>query len=192
MDPHPALTLDPKTTALVAIDLQSAIVARQTAPHTAHDVVARTRTLADALRAAGGTVIFVHVLIEEFVSLPADSPSQRPDGPLPPEATEIVAAVGRQPADALIAKRQWGAFYGTNLEQTLDRRGIDTILMTGIATNIGVESTARAAFDAGYALVFASDAMASFSAEWHDFSVNNIFPRMGRVRTSAEILQYLL
>lgn len=98
---------------------------------------------------------------------------------------------GIQAGDLVITKRQWGAFYGTNLEQALDRKGIETIIMAGIATNMGVESTARAAFDAGYALIFAEDAMTTMGAEWHNFSVKNLFPRMGRVRSTQEIIEAL-
>jgi nicotinamidase-related amidase len=116
---------------------------------------------------------------------------QRPSEPPPPSASELVPEAGIQPGDIIITKRQWGAFYGTNLEQALDRKGIDTIIMAGIATNMGVESTARAAFDAGYALVFAEDAMTTMSAEWHEFPIKNLFPRMGRVRTTAEIIEAL-
>ena len=186
-----SLELDLSKTALVLIDLQNAIVSRQLAPHTAPDVIARSKQLADAIRAKGGTVIFVHVLVDQIQRLPADSPMQAPPTPLPPGATEIVTEVGMQPSDILIGKRQWGAFYGTNLEQTLDRRGIDTIILGGIATNMGVESTARAAHDAGYALIFAEDAMSTMSAEWHEFSIKNLFPRMGRVRSTQEIIDAL-
>ena len=148
--------LDAKKTALVVIDLEHGIVGIPgLAPYTSTEVVTRTRKLADALRAKGGTVVWVHVLLHETIELPADKPMQRGSEPPPPAASEIVPEAGMQPGDALVAKRQWGAFYGTNLEQTLDRRGIETIILAGIATNIGVESTARAAFDAGYALVFA-------------------------------------
>ncbi|MEH2290985.1 isochorismatase family protein [Nostoc sp.] len=88
----------------------------------------------------------------------------------------------------LSRKRQWGAFSGTELEQQLRRRGVRTIVLGGIATNFGVESTARAAFDRGYELVFAEDAMSSISAEAHTFVVNNIFPIMGRIRSTEQIL----
>lgn len=96
-----------------------------------------------------------------------------------------------QSGDILIAKRQWGAFEGTSLDQQLRRKGIDTIILGGIATNMGVESTARAAQDIGYNLVFAEDAMASVTAEWHEFAVKNIFPRMGRVRSIEQIIAAL-
>jgi nicotinamidase-related amidase len=185
------LTLNPKTTALVLIDLQQAIVARQLAPHTSADVVARAAKLASALRDSGGTVAYVHVLITDILRLPADKPTQRPSEPFPPSASELVPEAGFTEGDLLITKRQWGAFYGTNLEQQLRRRGIKTIILGGIATNMGVESTARAAHDQGYELVFAEDAMSSMSTEFHQFPVQNIFPIMGRVRSSDEIITAL-
>jgi nicotinamidase-related amidase len=185
------LELDAKKTALVAIDLEHMIVGRpHLAPYGGAEVVARSKALADALRAKGGTVVWVHVLLNEVARLPVDSPMQM-SGELPPNAAELVPEIGLQPGDVVIGKRQWGAFYGTNLEQALDRRGIETIIMSGIATNMGVESTARAAYDAGYALVFAEDAMTTMGAEWHEFSVKNLFPRMGRVRTTEEIVAAL-
>ena len=186
-----SLTLDPKSTALVLIDLEHAIVSRQLAPHAATDVVARSAKLAEAVRASGGTVVYVHVLITDILSLPADRANPRPTGPIPPEASELVPEAGFREGDVLITKRQWGAFYGTNLEQQLRRRGVRTIIMAGIATNMGVESTARAAHDQGYELVFAEDAMSSMSVELHQFSTQNIFPMMGRVRTSDEIIEAL-
>ena len=186
-----SLTLNPKTTALVLIDLQNAIVSRQLAPHSSKDVVARAAKIASAVRESGGMVAYVHVLIGETLSLPSDKPTQRPSEPPSASASELAPEAGFQTGDVLITKRQWGAFYGTNLEQQLRRRGIRTIIMAGIATNMGVESTARAAHDHGYELVFAEDAMSSMSAEFHQFPVQNIFPIMGRVRSSAEVIEAL-
>lgn len=104
---------------------------------------------------------------------------------------EFVPEAGVQPSDVVVEKRQWGAFYGTALDQLLRRRGIKTIVIGGIATNIGVESTAREGFDRGYQMVFAEDAMASISAEAHEFAVKTIFPLMGRVRSVDEIVKAL-
>ena len=92
-----------------------------------------------------------------------------------------------QPGDLRITKRQWGAFHGTELDLQLRRRGIQTIVLGGIATNIGVESTARQGWENGYSLVFAEDAISGMSAEMHEFAVKNIFPRLGRVVPSGEI-----
>jgi nicotinamidase-related amidase len=183
-------SLDSKTTALVLIDLQNGIVARQLSPHSSQNVVRSSIQIADALRLKGGVIVFVRVLLGETLTLPVDSPLPRP-GAVPPQASELVAEIKPEPGDHLVTKRQWGAFYGTSLEQHLRRRNIRTIILGGIATNFGVESTARAAFDQGYELVFAENAMSAISEEAHHFVTQNIFPRMGRVRTTEEILRAL-
>jgi len=179
-----------EATALVLIDLQQSNVARTLAPHTAQQVVENSARLAQAVRSKGGTVVYVRVLVNELLRLPADiSISRDPSAPpLPPQAWEIIEAAGAQPDDIVIDKRQWGAFQGTALDQQLRRRGVKTIILAGIATNFGVESTARAAQDLGYAVVFAEDAMSSLKAELHQFSVQNIFPIIGQVRSTAQLL----
>ncbi|MGA2664710.1 MAG: isochorismatase family protein, partial [Nitrososphaerales archaeon] len=93
--------------------------------------------------------------------------------------------------DIVIGKKQWGAFYGTELDLQLRRRKIDTIVLCGIATNVGVESTARFAYEYGYQQVFASDAMAAMSAEAHAGALKYTFARIGRVRTTAQVLDAL-
>ncbi|MES2102988.1 MAG: hydrolase [Pseudomonadota bacterium] len=185
--------INPASTALILIDLQHAIVGRPLAPLSGPQVVAQSVRLAEAFRARGSTVVYVRVLIDEILKLPADTPTTRPldAPPLPANACELVPEAGVQPGDVLITKKQWGAFYGTDLEQQLRRRGIRSIVMAGIATNFGVESTARQAFDQGFELVFAEDAMTSISEELHRFSVQHIFPKMGRVRSTGQLLQAL-
>jgi nicotinamidase-related amidase len=143
--------------------------------------------LADDFRKKGGTVVYVHVLVTEMARVPVDEPLMRPGTP-PPNASELVPEAGVQAGDLIVTKRQWGAFYGTDLEQHLRRRGIRTIVIGG---NIGVESTARAAFDHGYEVVFAEDAMSSLGAEIHEFPIKNIFPLMGRVRSVEQIVTAL-
>jgi nicotinamidase-related amidase len=184
-----ALSLNPRTTALVMIDLQHGIVSRPVAPYSGAQVVANAKPLADALRAKGGTVVWVHVLLNELLALPADAPGRTADTPpAPAEASELVPEIGAQPGDVIVAKRQWGAFYGTNLEQQLRRRGIDTIVIGGIATNFGVESTARAAFDFGFKLVFVEDATSGLNEEMHHFSFEKLFRHMGHVRSTQETI----
>ena len=184
-----ALSLNPRTTALVMIDLQHGIVSRPVAPHSGAQVVANAKPLADALRAKGGTVVWVHVLLNELLALPADAPTRTPDAPLAPaQASELVPETGAQPGDVIVSKRQWGAFYGTDLEQQLRRRGIDTIVIGGIATNFGVESTARAAFDLGFKLVFVEDATSGLNEEMHHFSFEKLFRHMGHVRSTQETI----
>jgi len=104
---------------------------------------------------------------------------------------EISPALGREPRDIVITKNQWGAFYGTALDLQLRRRRIKTIVIGGIATNFGVESTSRDAFEHGYALVFVEDAMAGLSEGAHAFSISTIFPRIGRVRSTDQVLAAL-
>ena len=187
----PALTLDPRSTALVLIDLQNGIVARPLEPRSGADVMRHAAQLAAAFRKVNAPVIYVHVLLNEIVR-PALVDAPQPAGSPPPaEASELAPEAGFQPGDLLVAKRQWGAFYATELDQHLRRRGIATIVLGGIATNMGVESTARAAAERGYAQIFASDAMASFSTAAHHFSLGTILPRIGRVRTTRQILNAL-
>jgi nicotinamidase-related amidase len=114
-----------------------------------------------------------------------------PPRELPPNAAELAPALSVQPSDHIITKRQWGAFYGTDLDLQLRRRGLTTILLTGIATCYGVESTARAAFELGYEQVFVEDAMASLTSAQHEHTMTQVFPRMGRVRRTAEVLAAL-
>jgi nicotinamidase-related amidase len=183
-----SLNLVSASTALVLIDLQKGIVGRSLAPYSGGEVVERSAQLASEFRKKGGTVVFVRVLMTEMLNQTVDVPRPTPAAPLPPDVMDLVDQLNVQPTDIVINKRQWGAFYGTELDQQLRRRGIRTITLGGIATNFGVESTARAAFDRGYELVFVEDAMSGLSAEAHRFSTENIFPRMGRVRKTDVVL----
>jgi nicotinamidase-related amidase len=183
---------DPKTTALILIDLQQAIAARDTAPHKAADVVKRGAALAAALRAKGGLPVYVRVDLADFMKLKADKYMRDPNAPPPPpEASQIVPEAGMQPGDLLITKRQWGAFFGTDLERQLRDRGIETTIVCGIATNYGVESTARAAAGLGFDLIVAEDATTTMNADFHTFACENIFPMLGRVRSTAQLLDSL-
>jgi nicotinamidase-related amidase len=182
--------LDLKTTALVLIDLQKGVVGRPLAPHSGADVVKTAGELAHRFRAAGALVVLVNVAFapdfKDALRQPADQPFVPPPGGLPADFGELVDGLKRA-GDICITKRQWGAFYGTELDLQLRRRGIQTIVLAGIATNIGVESTARQAWEHGYSLVFAEDATSSLSAEMHAFSMNNILPRLGKISKAAEI-----
>lgn len=186
-----ALDFDVRSATLVLIDLQKGIVARQTAPHSSADVVKRAAQLADAFRSAGGHVVLVHVVFSPDGGdrLTAKTDVAPPTtGPLPPDYGYIVPDLGPKPDDILITKRQWGAFYGTELDLQLRRRGVHTIVIGGISTNFGVESTARSAWEHGYQVIFVEDAMAGLAAEAHQFAIKNIFPRIGLVRSSSDVL----
>jgi nicotinamidase-related amidase len=181
------LHLDPQKTALVLIDLQNGIVSRDTKPYTSTEVVQRARSLADAFRAKGAPVIFVRVLMSDFLRLPVDEAVNLPDN-LPATASEIAESAGMQSGDLLITKRHWGAFAQTSLEQELRTRGIELVVLAGIATNLGVESTLRQGTGLGFGFITVEDACSTFSPEMQDFAFQTIFPRLSRVRSTEDVL----
>jgi nicotinamidase-related amidase len=181
------MQLSAKSTALVLIDLQKGIMAMNVAPHSASDVYERSMKLAGRVRLAGGLVVRVHVA---FSPGGVDAPKQPVDKPSDYSALPAEWSQFPEPPDAkdvIITKRQWGAFTGTELDLQLRRRGIRTLVLGGISTNIGVESTARNAWELGYELVIAEDLCATSSAEMHEFAFKNIFPRLSRIATSHSI-----
>jgi nicotinamidase-related amidase len=179
--------LNAKTTALVVIDLQKGILEAPRDPYPPAEVVQRSARLARAMRQAGGQVILVRVVFAkdygDTLKQPVDEALIRPAGGLPDAWAELAPELEVQPADLIIAKRQWGAFYGTGLELELRRRGI--------ATNYGVESTARDAWERGFEVVFAEDAMTSSPPGAHAFAVRTVFPRIGRVRSTDQVIAAL-
>ncbi|MFG2312887.1 hydrolase [Streptomyces sp. NPDC048566] len=186
-------TLDPRT-ALVVIDLQNGIVGNPgLAPTPAADVVARSARLADAFRGHGLPVVLVRVTA---AADGADAVPGRTDGPARgrsfPEGWDVlVDDLPVHPEDITVTKRNWGAFFGTDLDLQLRRRGVTQIVLTGIATSIGVESSARAAHEHGYHVTLATDAMSDLDPETHRNSVERIFPRLGETGTTEEILEVL-
>lgn len=185
--------LDPRKTALVLIDLQRGITAFPAEPHAAADVIARAARLADCFRTAGAPVVLVRVATSpdggDRLSAPVDE--AQPARQLPPDFSEIVPELGPKEGDVVVTKRQWGAFYGTDLDLQLRRRGVTTIVLGGIATNYGVESTARDARERGYQLLLVEDAMSARSAADHAFAVARIFPRLGHVCGSGDVIAAL-
>ena len=181
------LILDPRTTALVLIDLQNAIVSRDTKPYSASEVIERSRRLADAFRAKNAPVVYVRVVISDLLSLPADEEMTLPKD-MPASLSEIAESAGMQNGDLLISKRHWGAFAGTGLEDELRSRGIVTVVLAGIATNIGVESTLRQGTGLGFGFVTVEDACSTFSPELQDFAFSAIFPRLSKVRKTQQVL----
>lgn len=185
------LSFDPRQTAIVVVDLQMGIAAIPGEPHPTSSVIANAVRLLAAARTAGARPVLVHVGRSadggDGLQPIADEP-MRMAGTPPPDWSELLPDLDRQPADLVILKRQWGAFYGTDLDLQLRRRGLTTVVLCGIATSIGVESTARDAFERGYQIVFARDGMTDRSAAAHENSVTRIFPRIGRVRSTDDII----
>jgi nicotinamidase-related amidase len=188
------LVLDPRSAAIVVIDIQKGIVGMAGIPHSAASVVNNCARLIEAARRVGAQTVLVRVGGSrdgaDRLSLTADQ-TWAGAASLPPDWSDLVPELGSHPRDIVILKRQWGAFYGIDLELQLRRRRLSTIILCGIATEFGVESTARDAYGRGYEQVFAEDAMTGRNAESHVNSVTRIFPRMGRVRSTEEIIAAL-
>ena len=122
------------------------------------------------------------------LSQPVDAPWTAPPGGFPPDFSEFAPEIAALDADVVITKHQWGAFHGTELDLQLRRRGITTIVLGGIATNFGVETTAIEAWQHNYAVVIAEDLCATMSDEMHKFSTETILPRIARIRSTTEIM----
>jgi nicotinamidase-related amidase len=185
------LQLDPHKTALVLIDLQNATVGISTAPHPAAQVIANSAKLAEVFRGHGAPVVYIRVDLNGFLELPVDQPVSLGLKPLPAVASEIAPSAGFQRGDMLLTKRHWGAFAGTDLEQQLKSRGVDTVVLTGISTNAGVESTARQGTGLGFGFVVVEDACSGQDGEQHRLAFEKIFPRLCRVRSTKEVLAAL-
>ena len=170
-----AFSLDPRRTALVLIDLMPRIIALDTAPLKGEEVLERCAALAKATRSVGGLVVNVRV--------------DRPGVDHQPEGSGF--ALDPEAGDLEIVKNTMGAFGRSPLDAELQNRGINTLALAGIATNFGVESTARAADDLGYEAVYLTDAMTDLSAEGHNFALSQVFPRLGTLCTGAEYIAAL-
>ncbi len=180
------LTQVDSNAALVVIDLQKGIVGFPTA-HPSSEIVSRSAQLARAFRERGLPVVLVNVA--------GRAPGRTDTGirnyAFPPDWTELVPELGQEPSDLLVTKHRAGAFLGTSLDELLRARGVTQIFLAGISTSVGVESTARSAYDLGYNVVFVSDAMTDMNEDAHTKRVEIMFPRLGEVETTEGVLKML-
>lgn len=161
-------------TALLAVDLMERVVAQLCTPYPAQRVVGRTVRLANALRSVGGVVAWIR--------------SERPGGVEQQQpGSGLVAEIQPSSADLTAVKSAWGAFHTTDLDRQLRARGVTTVWIAGIATNYGVESTARCADELGYRVVTVEDAMTGLQPGHHDVAVTTVLSRLGAV-TSHDVL----
>ena len=172
--------------ALLVIDLQKGIVDLPTV-HPANEIVDRSAQLARAFREQGMPVVLVNVA--------GVSPGRTDAGSsrfsVPADWSELVPELEQHPGDHIVTKQRWSAFPGTTLDRYLRERGVTQIVLTGIATSIGVESTARNAYDHGYNVTLVVDAMTDLHADAHRHSVEKIFPRLGESTTTEHLLRLL-
>lgn len=179
-------TLLDSNTALVVIDLQKGILAFAASVPTA-DVIRNAAALASAFRALKKTVMLVNVA----GGAPGRTERPRLPGNLPPDWADLLPELNAQPDDLRATKRSWGAFSSTDIDAQLKARGVTQIVLCGISTSIGVETTAREAYSLGYNVTLATDAMTDLDPAAHENSVSRIFPRLGETATSAEIVALL-
>lgn len=184
----PLTILDP-VTALIVVDLQKGI-AGYPLVHPLSGIVRRTRKLIDAFRENSLPVVLVNVA--------GRAPGRTEQGARSSSQTftegwtELLPELGRQSSDIVVTKRSWGAFATTDLEAQLKAKGVTQIVVTGVATSGGVEATARHAYEQGFNVTLALDAMTDVRQEAHAYSIANIFPRLGETGSTQEILSLLI
>lgn len=178
-------TLDAKT-ALILIDLQNGIVAYPTL-HPIGEVVERAAALADAFRSHGLPV----VLVSAAGRPPGRTEQVRSREEPAPESTDLLPDLNRQPEDHAVTKRTPGAFMNTGLEAHLRESGITQVVIAGVATSNGVEATARHAYELGFHVTLAIDAMTDLSADAHITGITRIFPKLGETGMTQEIVDFL-
>lgn len=182
----PLTSLDPKT-ALLVVDLQKGILRAPFAPPIAQ-AVERARALLDAFRARALPVVLINAA---GVAPGRTEQPARMTGPLPEGFTDFVPELGQQPDDIVVTKRTWGAFATTDLEARLKALEVTQVVVVGVATGTGVEATARQAFEAGFNVTLAVDAMADPRAEAHDYSLRSVFPRLGETGMAQDVIDLL-
>ena len=184
-DRMPITTLDPKT-ALIVVDLQKGII-NSPFIHPVAGVIERTRALLDVFRQRDLPVVLVNV---------AGGASGRTEQPrrfstLPEGFSDLIPELDRQASDLVVTKRTWGAFASTDLEAQLKAKGVTQVVVTGVATGTGVEATARQAYEHGFHVTLALDAMTDVRPEAHEYSLASVFPRLGETGSTQDILNLL-
>jgi nicotinamidase-related amidase len=180
-NPMSLTTLDPKT-ALIVVDLQKGIV-QSPFIHPISDVIKRSRALLDAFRRQDLPAVLVNV-----AGRAPGRTEQPPRNVTFAEGwTDLLPELGQQPGDILVTKRTWGSFANTDLEAQLKARGVTQVVVTGVATGTGVEATARQAYEQGFNVTLAIDAMTDVRPEAHEYSIAHVFPRLGETGSTQQI-----
>lgn len=179
-------TLDPNT-ALIVVDLQKGITGMPfTAPIA--PVIERSVALIRAFRQHDLPVVLVNVA---GMAPGRTEEPRRMTGAFPEGFTDFIPGLEQQPSDIVVTKYSWGAFATTDLEARLKSLGVTQVVIIGVATGTGVESTARQAYEAGFNVTLAIDAMTDRRTEAHDYSLRNVFPRLGETATTQDIINEL-
>ena len=185
------LNLNKGKTAIAVIDLQKGIAAIPTEPYSSKLVIENTAKMLKEFRKNNMPVFLINVTPSSDMKdmLRPVSEASFPISNYDSSWSEFVPDLDIQPTDFRITKHQWGAFYGTELDLQLRRRKIETIVLCGIATNFGVESTARFAYEFGFNQILVEDAMTARSKDEHNFPIKYIFPRLGLIRSTDQVIK---
>jgi nicotinamidase-related amidase len=179
--------------ALVMIDLQNGILALPTLL-SQDDIKNRARQLAAAFRANSMPVVRVKVAWSpDGGDLPPGRALMPGPGTVPPAGySEFPEDFPPHSGDLVVVKRHWGAFTGTELDLQLRRRGVTQIVLVGVSTSMGVESTARSAWEHSYNLIFVEDAISDVDAASHAHTFTKIFPHLGEIATTEQLVGTLI
>ena len=182
----PLTVLDP-VTALIVIDLQKGLV-NGAFIRPIGGVVEQVCSLIDVFRAKALPVALVSVV--------GRAPGRSEQGARSSLTfadgwTDLLPELNQQPGDIVVVKRSWGAFATTNLESQLRSRGVTQVVVAGVVTSGGVEATARQAYEQGFNVTLALDAMTDLREEAHEYSIKNVFPRLGETGSAQEIISLL-
>ncbi|WP_430335930.1 cysteine hydrolase family protein [Rhodococcus sp. ACT016] len=182
----PITTVDPKT-ALIVVDMQKGVVGMPTV-HSVDTVIQRIGVLLQVFRARGLPVALVNV---------AGTPPGRTDtgvvdaSRLPADWTELIEQVDPQPGDIRVTKRARSGFTGTGLADRLHSLEVTQVVVVGLATSVGVETTALDAYERGFHVTLPVDAMTDRTLERHNHSVTTVFPGIAQTGTTADVLAVL-
>ena len=186
------LNLAHSTTALIIIDLQQGILNPEPVPFGAEQIIRQAAALGHAFAQVGSSIVLTTTdFAPGYADAPrglADTPWELPKGQPPAGFAKLVPEIDELPAAVRLVKRQMSAFFASELDLQLRRRGCQTVVICGVATNFGVEATARAAFDLNYNVVIAADACSSVGPGLHEFAITQILPRIARVQETKAII----
>ena len=186
------MIFDLSKTAFVAIDMQKEIVNNGTlSPHTAASILTNNDLLAKTLKRTAALKVLVNVDISTFPYLSQQTDMGGMTASVPPEFTDLLLKDSLKDTDNMLTIKKYNpsAFFGTSLDLQLRRRGIETIILSGVATTNGVYATALDAFQHGYHIVLAEDACSDRDKESHQLFIKKIFPKTARVRSTKQIIE---
>ncbi|MFZ2069233.1 MAG: isochorismatase family cysteine hydrolase [Xanthobacteraceae bacterium] len=202
---HPFDVIDPRKTALVVVDMQNYFVKQghQSEVPAAREIVPNINRLAAELRRRGGHVFWVRNGTNDtreswsnyhnYLQSRDRAERRLKSMDIGEDGYEFWHLNDIRPEDAQITKKRYSAFIqgSSDIERHLRERGIDTLLITGTATNVCCESTARDAMMLNFKVVMVADGLATHTDEEHNATLSNFYGQFGDVQTTDEVFEAL-